>query len=253
MPIPSSLVVTSPPSNPKQSREDLVQWIPRQLGWPVVRVEGHVQHLEDAIDQAVRWFVAKKGTTCRAAMIVSPTETQYPLPSEISRVVNVVFQEPYLDVTSMGFPFMIMGGLIPSSTVLSHQSAGGFYSNFYQLLQYARTARTMMGAEPEWVQNNRTLEIFGIKVAVQAIVEYIPYHVTIEQLEARDFLLVQQYSLAWFKRILGRILRKHKGLPGADGSVELDGAELMEEAKDELEKLDQEIAASGYPMVFVRG
>jgi len=253
MPTTASFIVPAPASSPKQSREELIQWIPRQLGYPVIQVEGHMQHLEDAVDQAVRWFVAKKGITKKAALMVPGTETQFTLADEMSRVVDVVFQEPNLDVAAIGYPFMIMGGLIPSNTVLSHQTVGGFYSNVYQLLQYTKMAKMIMGSDLEWSQNGRTLAIYGVKSPTLAVVEYIPYHVTIEQLEARDFLLVQNYALSWFKKVLGRILRKHKSLPGADGSIEMDGAELMTEAQEELDKLEEEIGKSGYPMMIVRG
>jgi hypothetical protein len=77
---------------------------------------------------------------------------------------------------------------------------------------------------------------------------------TIEQLSERDHDLVKRYSLMASKKRLGRIRSKYPGgFPTAQGNVDLDGATLLEEARQEEEKLEQEVSESGFPMGFLLG
>jgi hypothetical protein len=58
---------------------ELSQWLLRRLGAPMLKVELTQEHLEDAIEQAKRWFAAKKGQSKWAKLNISPGISAYDL------------------------------------------------------------------------------------------------------------------------------------------------------------------------------
>jgi len=79
--------------------------------------------------------------------------------------------------------------------------------------------------------------------------------VILEQLGERDHDLVKRFALMRSKYMVGRVRSKYQGgFTGAGGqSVDLDGQALLEEARSEEEKLQEEIGLAGFPMMFQTG
>lgn len=234
--------------------EELRQWILRRLGAPILKVELTECHLDDVIAEAKEWFNAKKGVIKRALMRLTPNQSEYPIPDEMDTVVEVVFPSQPFDFSMIYSPFILLDEKVPYDVFAAPFSAG-LYSTFTQTLQYVEMAKRIVGAEWEWRQENRTLVLAPTpKDPSGAIfIYYKTYVEAIEQLNARDFDLLKRYALALAKRDLGRIRSKYDSFPTAAGTTTLDGERLLQEAADEIEKLDEELAQSGYPMGFLTG
>ena len=71
--------------------------------------------------------------------------------------------------------------------------------------------------------------------------------------DARDVDLIYRYVEATAKKIVGRVRSKYKSYPAAGGTIDTDGPDLLEEARVDFEKLEEEIAGSQYPMGFLVG
>lgn len=232
--------------------EDLKLYILRRLGAPLLCVELTEDHLKDAICDALRWFAAKKGLIDFYEMQFS-AQVEYKLPDHVDTVIDVVLPSKRFDIDSAFFPTMgLTEGQIPYD--MTAPSTLGIYSSFVQGLQYLDAASRVVGSDLDWRQEGRLLYIFPAnKRAGKAFIYYKTSNIDLKKLNVRDIDLIKRYAVAAAKRILGRIRSKYDGALSAQGTVGLDGNTLLDEARDEIEKLEEEIELSGFPMGFLTG
>jgi hypothetical protein len=251
--------------------EQLVAWILRYLGAPFVKVELTAEHITDAIEEARRWYTAKKGLHKLLFFDVVSGVSVYTLPPDVEVVVNVAFASTGIatitSVASAGigpgfggvdiYGGLVMagsGGIVPSFSPFG--SVTGPLSEWTQSMQYLEQFARVFSSELDWRQDHRELRLFppsGYPTGLVCL-EYKTNTFTIEQLSDRDHDLVKRYSLMASKKRLGRVRSKYPGgFPTAQGSVDLDGATLLEEARSEEETLTTEIYEHGWPMGFFLG
>jgi hypothetical protein len=235
------------------TREELEQWILRQLGAPVFTVHLTCDMLDDSIEEARRWFSAKKGFKRQLVMFAESNRTEYELPCDVDTVIDVAFSSRPTDFSRVIDPLGLLDASIPYN-LFPHPQAGGLFSTYAQALQYIELSKRITGGEVEWRQDGRTLFIFPIpKESGNFLIDYKSNTFTIEQLNERDHDLVKRYSLAWAKTLLARIWTKYGSYPGAQGTVSLNGPSLLQEGQQELKDLTEELANSGFPMGFLAG
>jgi len=229
------------------------EWILRQMGAPFLKVEVTQEHMCDVIETAIRWFTAKKGLTKVLVLPVQDGVTAYCLPDDVDTVTDVVFTVNPFDFSLIFNPFGLIDDAVPYD-VFAAPDSGGLYSTLVQVRQYTEMAKRVLGAEPDWNQYGRTLNIFPLpKHTANVLVEYKTNNFDIQQLNERDHDLIKRYALAWTKKIVGRIRSKYDAFPTAQGSSTMDGLTLLDEAREEMEKLEEEIADSAMPMHFIAG
>jgi hypothetical protein len=239
---------------PLMNEKQLVDWILRRLGAPLVKIELTEPHIEDAIESAKRWFAAKKGVRVIRSIAIEPGRPDYVIPDEIDTVLEVAFPETNADLTLIFSPYLLIDQKVPYD-VFASASSGGLYSSFTQSLQYVEMAKRVLSAEQDWRQEDRTLYLSPVPRMTGNLALFGNSSVfTIEQLKERDHDLLKRYALAQAKKDLGRVRTKYtEGFAGAHGNVTLDGERLLDEAKEEVEALDKEIALSAYPMGILIG
>lgn len=252
------------------NEETLVPWILRYLGAPFVKVELGCEHIEDAIEEAKRWYTAKKGFRKVMFWDVVSGVSEYQLPEEVEIVIDVAFSGTGTSAEQLasggfgaGFGTVdIFGGFtsVGGGCQITGYSgaAGGFgpLASYTLALQNLDMLKKVFSGELDWRQDNRTLRLFpvnGYKTG-QIFIEYKANMLTIEQLSERDHDLVKRFALMASKKRLGRIRSKYPGgFPTAQGNADLDGATLLDEARQEEEKLETEVSESGFPMGFTLG
>ena len=234
--------------------EELKSWILRRLGLPVVKVELYEEHVEDAIEEARKWFSARKGVQKRAVLEVASTQSEYTLDEDVDVVLDVAFSSGPMDFSTVFAPFLLPDQQLPYNVWGGAQS-GGMYSNYAQVMQYVELAKRVIGAEPEWFQEGKTLYLIPApRSSGHVSFKYKPVSFTLEQLSDRDHDLVKRYALAFAQRDLAHIRGKYPGgFPGAQGNIGLDGSALYQESSQELQSLDQEIFNSAMPIGFITG
>ena len=235
------------------TESELGLWILERLGAPLVVVELTEGSLRHCVESAKRWFSSKKGVQRELDLDLLGAQQHYVLPEDVDQVAEVAFPESALDLSLTLAPgFFLPDQSIPYHALAAPQS-GGLYSAYTQSLQYIETAKRVLGIETDWAYNpeTRTLTVFPTpQTGGRARVYYKSSAFTIEQLRERDHDLLKRYALAVAKEVLGRIRGKRETL-GATGPVTLDGKDLLDESKEEIEKLNEEIGQSGFPMGFL--
>jgi hypothetical protein len=236
------------------------QWILRKLGAPLLRVELVQDDLDDAVEEARRWFSAKKGFKKVGTMGIVAGQVEYPLDEGIDTILDVTPTNNEVDVARFIDPMQLVDGLIPASIFGAglggaggYASSGGMLSSYAQTVQYLHQARTILGAEFEWEQRERSLLVFPARTNGSMIIHYKAATFTVEQLNERDHDLVKRYSLAVAREKLGTVRTKFAQTPGAQDAVTVDGPEQLEKAEREKEALTEEISQSGFPMGFLHG
>jgi hypothetical protein len=216
------------------------------------------EHLDDAIKEAKRWFIAKKGVDKDTLLTLSTGTVQYPMPDDCDAVIDVAVQDSPLDISLIFSPNLLAGEKVPYSVFAPPSStAGGLYSSFVQALQYTEMAKRIIGAEFNWqffpYRNPKILLVLPNPVGViTCLVQYKSSDVgAIDQLPERDHDLIKRFALAWAKRDLGEVYSRYSTWPGANGPVVLNGPQLLAEAKAEFERLEFELFGSAMPMPFL--
>lgn len=251
-------------------------WILRYLGAPLVKVELTQAHLDDCIEDAKRWFTAKKGQKRILYFDVSPGVSEYTLPADVEVVLDVAFAsvggQTATQVISAGFGagfggVDIFGGLVMGAGGFSiaaygftYTAAPGPLSSWVQYLQYLEQFGRIFSSELDWSQEKIgdyvKIRLFPVQgyPSGKLFVEYKSNMFTVSQLSERDHDLLKRFALVVAKERLGRVRSKYPGgYPTAQGTVDLDGATLLDEALTEKEKLEAEIFDSGFPMGFMLG
>jgi|WetSurMetagenome_2_1015567.scaffolds.fasta_scaffold02643_7 hypothetical protein len=242
-----------PSNNRLMTREELAPWIMRRLGAPVWKIEVCEGHITDAIEQAVRWFSAKKGVQKLFTMQMFSSQVEYDLDCEIDRVLDVVPTVQKMDLSLIFSPFTLLEEKIPYD-VFASGGSGGLYSSYVQALQYIETAKRILSADFEWYQINQKLFIAPAPASSRNMIVWAKINFTrIEDLTERDHELVKRYALAMAMKDLAWIRGKYADYPSAQGTLTMNWDRLLDSADTELEKLNEEIMDSAGPMGMITG
>lgn len=233
------------------TESELSEWVLRRLGHPVLKVELTKEHVQDAVMQAKRWFAAKKGVERKITIKLHQGQVEYDMPEDCDAVLDVSFEVSPLDISLIFAPHIIADEKIPYN-VFAAPSSVGLYSSFVQSLQYIQMAHRVLGSDTNWLflPYEKKLLAFARRGS-HAIVEYKSNLNVIEQLPERDHDMLKRYTLAVAKKDLGMIRSKYRMYPTAQGQNHLNGEELIKQGDQEIERLEDEIFATGMPMPFI--
>ena len=244
----------------QSKRQELIADIKTILGDGMVDVELDPKHYEQGIDLAVDKFRAKSDNSTEEAFIfleIQADVNEYTLAEEVIEVKqlyrrsisgsnNAVDMDPFeLAYTNLYF---LQGGRI-----------GGLLT-WDAFAQYQEVVRRLFGGHLnfKYNQNNNKLTLMRRprakeNILVQCYMEK-PVETLITDRYARPW--IRDYSLAQCKMMLGEARSKFGALPGAQGSVSLNGDTLKNEAQASIEKLERDIETYGTgedPLTFVIG
>jgi hypothetical protein len=186
---------------------------------------------------------------------------EYKLPDEVIEV-RQVWRRAIGSRTGMGAggtlfePF----NLAYTNTYLMSGSMMGGLATYELFAGYQKLVGKMFGSyiEFKWKPTTHTLTILqrpfaqGEQILVQTY-NFRPDWVLLQDTYAKQWLY--DYTLATSKQMLGQARSKFASIAGPGSSITLNGTALIQEGKDEIEKLEKEIdnlipGGTGYTFVL---
>lgn len=245
-------------NEPELSYPKTRDWIWRMLGYPLVRVELTEDQITDSIEMAVdRYEEFRIPEQTYHYLQVSATQDIIELPVWMNRkeIVELVYS-PHADLfsqlTGAGESFYL--------TYYLQQTGGTFLSDFYIAMAYKETLEKTLGIEPTYetfTQKNKNGEWRDyLRISPKPSVSLqvgILYNRPMTEEEVDSAVWIRKYALTWSKEQLGRIRSKFASVPGPTGEMQLDGQQLISEAQQERQSLEESLILKGPPLTFQIG
>jgi hypothetical protein len=236
----------------EQVREQVKDYILHMLGAPGNKIELDEQNIDFCVDQALKIIedYAPREYFNYYTFIATPGKSVYEMPPEVGIIRNVFYKEhgtfafqasdldgaiPVEYFYPGGSYASIQGGLIdPIQPIWGRMGEWVLYKQYEQT--YSRVSSNIGGWE--WVGDMRSIKLYPTPYAAQRVmVHYMQ--------KMKDWPEVtqamQEGALSYAKEILGRVRSKYQTAPGPGGGIQLDGQNLLQEAKEEREKWKEDL------------
>ena len=244
------------------SREDLIRELQLRLADGIVDVELDREHYDVAIDKAFAIYrQLSAGSVEESVMFIETIDGQqdYTLPDEVMEVRRI-YRRGIGTNSGGGTNFDPFDVAFNNMYMLQAGQMGGL-ATFDAFAQYKETIGRIFGSEYNfiWNKNTKNLKILrNIRheedIAV-GIYNFVPESILLKDVSASPWLAA--YSLAQSKLMLGEARSKYQsGLPGAGGTVTLNGDALKAEGQSEIESLKERLhnfEEGNTPLGFVIG
>jgi|TARA_B110000971_G_C20007348_1_gene499813 hypothetical protein len=244
------------------NREELIKEIQLRLADGMVDVELDREHYDVAINKALQKYRQLSSGAVEESMIFINTQagvTKYTLPDEVMEVRRL-YRRGVGTNSGGGTNFDPFDVAFNNMYMMQAGQMGGL-AVFDAFSQYKETLGRIFGSEYNfmWNRNSKVLEILrNVKHEEQVAVgvyNFIPEMILLKDIYAGEWL--SAFSLAQSKLMLGEARSKYtSGLPGAGGSITLNGDALKAEAQMEIDKLleaVQQMEEGSDPLGFVIG
>ena len=243
------------------NREELISEIKLRLADGIVDVELDREHYDIAINKSMQKYRQLSSGAVEESMIFITTQenkTEYVLPDEVMEVRRLYRRG--IGTNSGGVNFYPFDVAFNNMYMMQAGQIGGL-AVYDAFSQYKETVGRIFGSEYNfiWNRNSKVLQILrnvrhNEEVAV-GVYNFVPEMILLKDIYASEWL--SAYSLAQSKFMLGEARSKYtSGLPGAGGSITLNGDALKSEAQAEIEKLNEAVhmmEEGSDPLGFVIG
>lgn len=236
-----------PRPNREKVRQDIRDYILNMLGAPTLPLELDEQNIDFCIDQALKIFEDYAGREYYSyhTFRTIPGKSVYEMPPDVGLIRNVFYKEfgtfafqasdldgaiPIEYFYPGGSYASIQGGLIdPVQPIWGRMGEWVLYKQYEQM--YSRVSSNLGGWE--FVGGLRHIKLYPIPYKGQlVIVHYLQ--------KCKDWgevtQAMQEGALTYAKEILGRIRGRIKNPPGPNGGIQLDGDQLIQEAREDRQK-----------------
>lgn len=233
-------------SRPKREKviEQIKDYVLLMLGAPVLDIELDDQQLDLAVKHALQIIedYAPRDYFQYYVFNTTPGKSIYEMPPDVGHIRDIFYKQTAtgaFQATDLGGSIPVeyfygssdfSQGLLYSSTPVWGHMGEWAVAQMYQHM-YSRLSSNIGGWE--WVGDYKHIKLYPIPCKCHAvIVHYLQ--------KCKDWACVteaMQYgALAFAKIMLGRIRSKYKNMPGPNGGVQLDGDQLLQEGREEVEK-----------------
>jgi hypothetical protein len=242
------------------AKDDLIKELERQLGGSMVDVELDPEDYHLAIDRALQKFRQRSTRSVEEAFVVLDLiegVSDYTLPKEVQEV-KVIYRRVAGGIASAGQDIEPFEAGFLNTYLLQSYKMGGLLT-FELYSDYRKLIGMMFGAHVifTWLPHSHKLTIHrNIRAGDSTILHVYmvrPDNSIIEDTYAGPW--IRSYALAMSKMMLGQGRSKFSQIAGPSGGAQLNGANLIQEAQGELEKLEEELknyteGGQGYTFVI---
>jgi hypothetical protein len=234
-----------------QNYNDLAKEILLRLGGGVNKIEITPDQFDFAMKNTFRWFSIKKGKTKWKTIQIYQDVNEYALPGDVEEILECIPQmRTWRNADNIMFSFEDM--FFYSQSTL--KDADLLFTQMSQLGNFER----MISADFSWefIRERRILRINPPPTESRMLVYTYSSDVTGDDfvdLPLKDIMLIQRYAIAQCKLLLGTNRRKFGSYTGGSGEISIDAQSLIDEGKEELEKLEVEIFDTQEPTGIMFG
>lgn len=252
-------------------RAAITDYIRMRLADGIVDVELDKEHYEMGITQALIKYRQRAQNSVEESychLQLLPETQEYILPKEI-QTVRAIYRRGIGSVTgtsaSQFEPFS--SGYLNTYMLVAGRVGG--LTNYEMFASYQKLAMTMFGGFMNFTFNPTTKKLTLVRkmptqganppLDQQESVLLWMYNTKPDQMILNDtyiFPWIQEYAYSFCKRILGEAREKFSQIAGPQGGATLNGATLKAEAKEELDKLEEELKLfvdGSQPLTWVTG
>jgi hypothetical protein len=243
-------------------QQEIIDDIGRLLGSSMVEVELEPADFQMAVKLSLERYRQRSSNAVEEAyafLQLMPNQTEYYLPQEIVDV-RQIFRRGLGGTT--GGTYIDPFSLAYTNLYLLQAGAGGGYTagllTFELFYQYQEQAGRMFGRDINynWNTVSKKLTIMRMILGEETVLLWVtkvkPDDMILQDPFARPW--VRSYALALCRQMLGEAYSKFGQIVGPQGGTTMKGTDLIATAKEEIEKLDQEILQyvdNGTPNSFV--
>lgn len=238
---------------PMIKREDISKYVMNMLGHPTIGVELEPEAIDEAITVALTEYLAT-GAVERGYYSIDAIAgvNQYQVPEELGTITNVVYPMPFQIMAGSAqdmFSFAAYNAPFgPGTGNMLHGAAnlGIFY-------EYIQNRDRLIGNDITFRVIDGILFLYPYpKMSQPIIVEYSKNVYSIQDPDKNAISTsntwgnywIQKMTLAICKNMLGLIRGKYSTIAGATGDQQtLNHAELLSQAKTEIESLREELVS----------
>jgi hypothetical protein len=244
-----------------EPRTEIINQVKLLLADQMIDLEADPEHYNLAIDMSIEKLrQASDGANEEANLFLTlqPDQTEYTLPDEVQNIRRLYRRGVGANTTG-GTNFDPFEAAFSNIYLLQAGRTGGL-ATWDLFAQYQESIGRVFGSEINFTWNPSTKKLKIIRrirseedVSILAYIQK-PEHVMIRDPYMRPW--IRDYTKAQVKMMIGEARSKFTGgLPGPNGNVILNGADLKNEAAQELELLEQQLkdivtGDSGYAFVI---
>jgi hypothetical protein len=225
----------------KEQYNDTKNYILYNLGYPAVKVELKDEQLQQAIEQALNVISNYTGLKRYAYTLTQRHVSEYTVPADCRTVMKVYYNMGFLSVlgntsTAMFSDFYLLASDL---AVDIYESPLTFWSYLASREMLTKVYGTWTSFEV--IEGGKKLRIYPTPVREDTLVIF--YRSREINLDDDNFNFFSDLSLAYAKRMLGRIRSKYQsGLPSSGGgSLTLDGNNLLQESEQTIKDIKAEL------------
>lgn len=249
------------PKNRNKIRNDVIKDIRLLLGDGMIDIELDPEHYDVALDVAVSKIRQRSENAVEEdfyAIELKEDVSEYTLPEEIIEVKQI-HNRSFGNGISGGNDMDPFELAYANSYFMTNNHIGGA-ATYDMFAQYRETINRVAATDIQFIWNPVTKKIKLLR-RMRADTTVL-LHVHLERNEDQMMLdpylksWIRDYALAYCKRMLGEARSKFSSLPGAQGGVTLNGAEMKAEADALIEKLEFDLTNytdGSAPLGFVIG
>lgn len=210
------------------------------LGGGLVDVELSDQEIMLAFKRAKRTFIQKGNNSyrrCFYRLKVYRDQTTYQIPKDIHTIVKVIKPSFNTYTIDDAFSLATYNDLFGQRNITQ-----GDWLSYELTLQMVEKWRRYMAYDVQFDHDEHRGSVHFLKPPeVESQFWLLECYSNLTDEEYMDNLWIQSWTAAEAKEMLGSAYSKFPSLPGPDGPVSLDGRSLKDEAKQEKERLLEDI------------
>ena len=244
-------------------RKDITDYIYLRLGGSMVDVELDPEHYDMCIDQAVRKYRQRAGSSVESSYLflsILENQQEYVLPDEVQEVRQVFRRSVGSGSSDTGTQFEPFEAAFVNTYLLQAGRVGG-QATYEMYYQYQELSARMFGGFVNFEFNPVTKTVTLLRkfsASGEKVVLWV-YNTRPESGLLQDQQIqpwIQDYSLALAKYTLGEARSKFSTIAGPQGGTSLNGDTLKAEAQAEMQQLEEDLknyVDGSDPLSFIIG